>query len=212
MSNRFSADRYVVRLRRHADLSQRELAARLGVAPSVIARIETGQVAPSADLLSRILAIAGLRLVVIDSAGELVDPVAEDLARDNAGRRYPAHLDVHPVESASADYQWRPRHERQAPKAWFQLRPERDRCRAGLPSVPDQPTVSDLAEYRRLVLQQRAERLRAQAAVWAASQPPEPPCSCDLECMESGPCRPTCLCQCEPEAEDPSVGAAARTG
>jgi HTH-type transcriptional regulator/antitoxin HipB len=198
MSARFSADRYVVRARRIADLSQRELAERLGVARSVVGRMETGEVAPTAEMLSAVLALGGLRLVVVDANGVLVDPVPADVARDNAGRRYPAHLDVNPVEMAPADYGWRPRHERHAPKAWFQLRQERDRRRRNQKPTPDHPTVADLEAYRRMIFEEKAARMRAHAAARAAAEPPLAPCWCELECEESGPCVPSCSCQCEP--------------
>lgn len=198
MSVRFSADRYVVRARRRADLSQRELAERLGVSHSLVARIETGDIVPTTAMLCRIMAMAGLRLVVVDSDGALVDPVSEHVARDNAGRRYPEHLDVNPVEMAPSEYLWRPRRERHAPKAWFQLREERDRRRAELQSIDDHPTVGDLAAYRRMLFEQKTARMRAQAAARAAAEPSLPDCSCGLECEESGPCVPSCACQCEP--------------
>src|SRR6478735_4548464 len=54
--------RLVMRVRRMADLSQRDLAARLGTSPSTVARIETGGCAVSVSLLGRILRLAGLRL------------------------------------------------------------------------------------------------------------------------------------------------------
>ena len=198
MSDRFNVDRYVVRARRIADLSQRELAERLGVSRAVVARIETGQTIPTTELLARIMDIAGVRLAVVDGDGVPVDPVPADVARDNAGRRYPAHLDVNPVEMASATYRWRPRPERRTPKAWFQLRAERDRRRAALDVVEDHPTVADLAAYRRLLFEERTARMRAQAAARMAAAPPLPDCSCDLACEESGPCVPGCGCQCEP--------------
>lgn len=198
MSVQFSADRYVVRARRLADLSQRELAERLGISSSLVARMETGEVVPTTRMLSRIMGLAGLHLVVVDGSGALVEPVPEDVARDNAGRRYPAHLDVNPVEMAPAEYGWRPRHERHAPKAWFQLRQERDRRRRGQKPAPDHPTVADLEAYRRMIVEEKMARLRAQAAARAAVEPPLAPCSCGLECEESGPCVPSCSCQCEP--------------
>ncbi|MEJ8278404.1 helix-turn-helix domain-containing protein [Pseudonocardia spirodelae] len=87
----------VRRVRRSADLSQRELAARTGLAPSTIARIESRSLAPALGTLAAILAVAGLRLVVVDAQGRRVppmeDPPGDDL-RDGAGRRFPAHLDV----------------------------------------------------------------------------------------------------------------------
>ena len=48
--------------RSRAGLSQRELARRAGSVQSVVARIERGQVSPSWDTLSRLLAAAGFEL------------------------------------------------------------------------------------------------------------------------------------------------------
>ena len=84
----------VRRARRAADLSQRDLAARLGVSQSTVARWETGQSSPTLYLVEQMLALSGLRLTLIDSAGEPVVPMREDAPRDRAGRRYPAHVDL----------------------------------------------------------------------------------------------------------------------
>lgn len=86
----------VRRVRRSADLSQRELAERTGLAPSTIARIESRSLAPALDTLAAILSVAGLRLVVVDAENRRVPPMEDppgDL-RDGAGRRFPSHLDV----------------------------------------------------------------------------------------------------------------------
>jgi transcriptional regulator with XRE-family HTH domain len=85
----------VRRVRRTADLSQRELAKATGLSTSLIGAFETGHRTPSLRALSRILAAAKYRLVVIDGAGRLVLPleVWQD-TEDGAGRRYPAHLDT----------------------------------------------------------------------------------------------------------------------
>ena len=84
----------VRRARRAADLSQRDLAARVGVSQSTVARWETGQSSPTLYLVEQMLALSGLRLTLIDSAGEPVAPMREDAPRDRAGRRYPAHVDL----------------------------------------------------------------------------------------------------------------------
>ncbi len=94
--------RYVVRVRRRADLSQRELAGVLGVSPATVARIETGRTLPSAALLARVLALAGLRLAVVDESGLEVPPVDGREVRDNAGRRFPGHLEVLPPTRSPA--------------------------------------------------------------------------------------------------------------
>lgn len=48
--------------RRRAEVSQRELAARAGVSPSTVARIERGRVEPTLDLLLRLVHACGLEL------------------------------------------------------------------------------------------------------------------------------------------------------
>lgn len=85
----------VRRVRRAADLSQRELAKHARISPSGIAQIETGAVTPTLPTLQRILNAANYQLVVVDVDGHLVVPleVWPDVA-DGAGRRYPAHLDT----------------------------------------------------------------------------------------------------------------------
>lgn len=85
----------VRRVRRTADLSQRELAKHAKVSAGTIAKFETGTVTPSLPTLQRLLNAAGYLLVVVDVDGRLVVPleVWQDTA-DGAGRRYPAHLDT----------------------------------------------------------------------------------------------------------------------
>lgn len=84
----------VRRARRAADISQRDLAQRLGVSQSTVARWETGQSSPALSVVEQMLAFGGLRLVMRDAAGEPVAPMREDAARDRAGRRFPAHADL----------------------------------------------------------------------------------------------------------------------
>lgn len=85
----------VRRVRRILDVSQRGLAALIGVSQSAVARWETGRTSPRACVLQDLLRRAGLRSTVseIDS-GELVEPMRDDGARDRGGRRYPAHVDL----------------------------------------------------------------------------------------------------------------------
>ncbi|WP_405091334.1 helix-turn-helix transcriptional regulator [Micromonospora sp. NBC_01392] len=91
----FPAAGIVRAVRRRADASQRELARFARVHPTTVGRIEAGTLVPSVAMLSRILSVAGFRLVVVDEAGTVLKPMRDraDL-RDGAERRYPSHLDV----------------------------------------------------------------------------------------------------------------------
>jgi transcriptional regulator with XRE-family HTH domain len=100
----FPADRYLRAARHRADLSQRELAEKAGMSQSAVARIEHSLEKAKATHLAHLLEAAGLRLVVVDSDGNPIDPQDEADAnrRDRSGRRYPAHLDVRP----GTEYWW----------------------------------------------------------------------------------------------------------
>ncbi|HEU4912618.1 MAG TPA: helix-turn-helix domain-containing protein, partial [Actinomycetes bacterium] len=83
--------------RRLADLSQRELAERSGVALSVVARIESGETAaPRLSTLVGLLAAAGCHLELRDGSSCEQD---DRPLTDRAGRRFPAHLDVREVRT-----------------------------------------------------------------------------------------------------------------
>ncbi|MEU8326803.1 helix-turn-helix transcriptional regulator [Micromonospora sp. NPDC048839] len=91
-------------LRRRADLSQRELAEQSGIPKSTLARIEAGQGAgPAFRTVERLVRAAGGELVLKlpdASSAAAVDespPAPDHELRDEAGRRYPAHLDVRRV-------------------------------------------------------------------------------------------------------------------
>ena len=85
----------VRRVRRVLDVSQRGLAALIGVSQSVVARWETGRTSPRMSAMERLYALAGLGSTVHDlESGEEVEPMRDDGARDRAGRRYPAHCDL----------------------------------------------------------------------------------------------------------------------
>ncbi len=85
----------VRRIRRILDVSQRGLATILEVSQSVVARWETGRTSPRAHVLHHLLKLAGLRARFERSeTGEEVEPMRDDGARDRAGRRHPAHVDL----------------------------------------------------------------------------------------------------------------------
>jgi transcriptional regulator with XRE-family HTH domain len=101
-------------LRRLADLSQRELAERSGVPQATLARIESGRATdPRFRTVERLVRAAGGKMAIgAPDAAETVDgslpPVPHDEMRDEAGRRYPAHLDV-----------WEVREPKDWPGAWW---------------------------------------------------------------------------------------------
>lgn len=108
----------VRRIRRVLDVSQRGLAALLDVSQSVVARWETGRTSPRAVVVHHLLELAGLRARFFRSeTGEEVEPMRDDGARDRAGRRYPAHVDLtvtgwwipRGAESTGDVLQWRRR-------------------------------------------------------------------------------------------------------
>jgi HTH-type transcriptional regulator/antitoxin HipB len=82
------------RIRRTADLSQRELAARIGISKSAVAAAESGRSGIDARALARAAELAGLRLALVDADGRETAGMDGDAVRDQAGRLYPAHLDT----------------------------------------------------------------------------------------------------------------------
>ncbi len=197
--------RYVVRARRRADVSQRELAQLVGVSQSTICRVEAGEGQVDASTFVRIMDMAGLCVTVTDASGATVEPVSADTVRDNAGRRFPAHLDVGPPDVPTQEQLNSPRYDRQQPRASYHLRGRRDRIRSLSPdakrealaigrpdATTDHPTTAGLRERQRLI---RGRQPRVDPR-------PLPPVECDclLECYEVGPCVGTCPCQCEPLA------------
>src|SRR3954453_14004884 len=82
------------RIRRSADLSQRQLADRLSVSTSAIAAAESRAGGLDARVLAQAAEMAGLRLPLLDEAGNEVAGMADGAVRDQSGRRFPAHLDI----------------------------------------------------------------------------------------------------------------------
>ncbi|MBD3913151.1 helix-turn-helix domain-containing protein [Nocardioides hwasunensis] len=84
----------VRRVRRILDVSQRGLAALLGVSQSVVARWETGRTSPRSSVMERLFEMAGLGALVVDEkTGEQVEPMRNDGVRTRSGSRFPAHTD-----------------------------------------------------------------------------------------------------------------------
>ena len=85
----------VRRIRRILDVSQRGLAALLGVSQSAVARWETERTSPRVSIVQQMLRLAGLGATLHDrESGEVVEPMRADGARTRTGSRYPAHVDL----------------------------------------------------------------------------------------------------------------------
>ena len=192
-SKSFDAARYAARARRLADVSQRELADLLGLSRATVGRIESGAMRVDTDTLASILAVAGLRLAVLDTTGVEVPPIPSDVLRDHAGRRLPSHLDARPSAEAPGDRGLNPRRGRPPARAWFEQRDRRQDRRSRLGTPLDHPTVSGIRE------QQAAARRRLQEAAAArGTLDPSSECACPDGCFERA-CLPDCPCQCEPD-------------
>ena len=146
------------RVRRRAHLSQRELAELLGVSQSAVAKWETGRTTPTARMLARVLAVAGLDWATTSSDGTQVQPMRHVAARDAANRRYPAHTYVW------AEGWWVP--DGAATSAWFgqilrrsaELHNPRVRFSRAW-GAPRQITAADVADHptwRELIEQAKA--------------------------------------------------------
>lgn len=193
---------HIRRVRRWADLSQRDLAAGLGVSPAAVGRWETGG-PMSVAMFEQILAVAGLRIMIVEDDGpesRPTRPMRQDSVRDGGGRRYPAHLDVLP--SSPGDERWdRPRRDVYAPR-----RTARDRKRLELREIQsDHPTAVDVQfekqvrfELKHMVRMERLERQREYERAHGLTRPEPEPCCCPIECEETRYCGEHCECQCEP--------------
>lgn len=169
---------FIMRVRRICDLSQRELAERLGVDQSLVARMESSRRRVDLWRFTEILSLAGLRIAVVDEDGTEVAPVPHDVLRDNAERRMPAHLDVRPKSDPPRSTLVDTHPEREAARAWYHHRTKRDRRRAGRDarSIPDQPSSSSIAsaererrEARRRAVQERIAMLPDPADITLAA-------------------------------------------
>jgi transcriptional regulator with XRE-family HTH domain len=117
------------RIRRILDVSQRGLAALLGVSQSVVARWETERTSPRVGVLQRMLSLAGIAVALHEEkSGERVEPMRADGARQRNGSRYPAHVDLRVTGW------WVPRAVRRMTSIGYFTSKDRSR-RLGLPSV-----------------------------------------------------------------------------
>jgi HTH-type transcriptional regulator/antitoxin HipB len=198
------------RIRRRADLSQREMARRLELSKSSAAAAESGAGGMDARVLAQAAAIAGLRLALVDGAGAEVPAMGADTVRDLSGRHFPAHLDTR--RSDEGCWLYEPRRDR--PESSFTYTKDRDardrRRRAGgtpedhLPLVPGDSPAERAAARRREYWRHRAEeRERRFLAGEFAGIDDGFDCTCLPRCEElddfSGrPVHaPDCPCRCD---------------
>jgi DNA-binding XRE family transcriptional regulator len=152
------------RIRRIADLSQRELAQRLALSKTAIGAAEAGTRDLPATLLARAAALAGLRLTVVDDQGCEVAGMADDTVRDMGYRRFPAHLDTRYADESW----WHGEHRRSRSQPWYTF--DRDRWvrdtywrrRLGTPEDHQLPQPGDSPEDRAARRKWEALRRRAE--------------------------------------------------
>jgi transcriptional regulator with XRE-family HTH domain len=198
------------RIRRSADLSQRDLAQAAGLSASAVARAETGVRDLSVGALVRAAALAGLRLALLDTAGTEVLGMAEGAVRDMAGRRFPAHLDTRHGD----DGWWYAVHRYDRPQPWYTFdrdrgaRDARRRSR-GTPADHQLPQPGDSPQERADARRAAAWRRREEARLRELRERPWRPfvesftCCCPPQCEElddrSGPPvhADDCACHCD---------------
>lgn len=196
------------RIRRTADLSQRELADRVGVSKSTVAAAECGDRDISVTVLHRAAELAALRLVLLDGEGREVTGMADEGVRDLAGRRFPAHLDT-----LYSDVSWAFPLRSDRPEPWYtfdRVRETRDyrRARLGTPEDHRLPQPGDSPEERRAARQRAAgeERRRELEELREAGELEEsapfscqcPPACDELDDWSGKPVHaPHCPCGCD---------------
>jgi ribosome-binding protein aMBF1 (putative translation factor) len=65
LEEEFARAQMVIGARAHADLSQAELAERMGTSQSAIARLESGRIKPSTRTLEKLAAATGMKLRIV---------------------------------------------------------------------------------------------------------------------------------------------------
>jgi transcriptional regulator with XRE-family HTH domain len=206
----FDAGGLLRRIRRLADVSQRELAAALGVSKSSVAAIETGGHGVDALVLARAAALAGLRLTLLDAEGREVAPMSAERVRDLGGRRFPAHLDTRRSDVG----RWIHEPRRDRPETAFTFtrdRRHRDSSRRATgtatdhhPVLPGDSPAARREERRHAAARERARERGRRFLAGEFRALPEPfQCTCPPACDElddrSG--RPVhaddCPCSCD---------------
>jgi transcriptional regulator with XRE-family HTH domain len=198
------------RIRRTADLSQRELARAGGLPRSTVAAAEAGTRGLDARTLARLAAVAGLRLALLDTEGREVAPMDAAAVRDGGDRHFPAHLDTRHGDEGW----WHGPHRFDRDPVTYTFdrdRRYRDvrRARAGTPEDHQRPQPGDSLAARARARQAAARRAREEelGRRRAAGLVPPPDlgvvCDCPPECDglddRSGPPRHAgaCVCGCD---------------
>ena len=86
-----------------------------------VAAAETGSRGMDARVLAHAAALADLRLVVVDAAGDEVPGMSPNAVRDGAGRKFPAHVDTRYVEEGW----WHDNHHYGRRRPWYTFDRER---------------------------------------------------------------------------------------
>lgn len=164
----------VRRLRRLMDVSQRGLAALLGVSQSVVARWETGRTSPRMAVMERLLRMARVGMRFHDEeTGEPVEPMRADGALTHGGSRYPAHTDLRVTGwwvprhlramTSIESFEWRDRSRRAGdPAIRYCTSPSRKQTERWLLGTPDDhPALHQLVAEGRHADERREDRRRA---------------------------------------------------
>jgi HTH-type transcriptional regulator/antitoxin HipB len=196
------------RIRRRADMSQRELAEAAGISASAVAHAEAGTRDLPVTALARAATAAGLRVALLEQDGAEVAGMRPDAVRDRGGRRFPAHLD--PVLSEERRWRWDERPRLSRPTYTFDRRRpgERPTDRHERPTDHLRPMPGDSPQDRTAARQRAAWRRREeerQRRREAGELPPrqELECTCPASCdaLEDWAGRPVhdeeCPCQCD---------------
>jgi transcriptional regulator with XRE-family HTH domain len=198
------------RIRRRADLSQRELADAIEVSQSAVAQAESGRRDLPVGTLTRAAALAGLRLALLDDESTEVPAMARDTVRDGGRRRFPAHLDTHHSDERPGRYE----HRYDRPVPWFTVDRDRSarnasRRSTGTPGDHHPIRPGDSPAARRAQRQEDArsraaeERRRRREAGELSSVDASSDCTCPPACDEledrPGPPvhAPDCPCGCD---------------
>jgi transcriptional regulator with XRE-family HTH domain len=205
------------RIRRIADMSQRQLAEAAGLRASTVGHAEAGTRDLAVNALVAAAQVAELRLALLDTRGNEVPGMDGDAVRDRAGRRFPAHLDT---RYGDEDW-WHGRHRYDRTQPWYTFDRDREirdsyRRRTGTPDDHQQPQPGDApherAEARRRRLRRQADEECAQRLAvalerrrtaglpffddgWTCACPP----ACDeLDDRSGAPVHaPGCPCRCD---------------